>query len=219
MIRLALVDDHHIVRRGLCSYFEAFPDIVVVGEASSGEEALSKASDWQPDVVLLDMLMPGGDDGIETTRRLRAAAPQTHVVILTAYADDVRVLAALRAGAIGYVRKDAEPELLLAAVRSAARGQSLLDPRVAAAVLQDFTQGNGAHACLTERELEVLRLLARGYTNREISAALILGVETIKTHVANVLAKLGQTDRTQAVVQALKQGILLLDEIELDGWS
>ncbi len=213
MIRLVLVDDHHIVRRGLRSYLEAFSDINVVGEAASGEEALSKVGDWQPDVILLDLLMPGGLDGIETARRLRAAAPQTQIVILTAYGDDMRVPAALRAGTIGYIRKDAEPELLLTAVRSAARGQMLLDPGVAGSVLQDFAQGPGAN--LSERELEVLRLLARGYTNREISTALILGVETIKTHVANILAKLGQTDRTQAVVQALKQGLLLLDEIEL----
>lgn len=216
MIRLVLVDDHHIVRRGLRSYLEAFSDIVVVGEAAGGEEALSKVGDWQPDVILLDLLMPGGLDGIETARRLRAAAPQTQIVILTAYGDDVRVPAALRAGAIGYVRKDAEPELLLTAVRSAARGQMLLDPGIAGSILQDFTQENGANSNLTERELEVLRLLARGYTNREISAALILGVETIKTHVTNILAKLGQSDRTQAVVQALKQGLLLLDEIELE---
>ncbi len=216
MIRLALVDDHHIVRRGLRSYLEAFSDIVVVGEASGGEEALGKVGDWQPDVILLDLLMPGGLDGIETARRLRDAAPQTHIVILTAYGDDVRVPAALRAGASGYVRKDAEPELLLTAVRSAAQGKMLLDPAIAGSVLQDFTQGDGANAGLTGRELEVLRLLARGYTNREISTALVLGVETIKTHVANILAKLGQGDRTQAVVQALKQGLLLLDEIELE---
>ncbi|MBN2006860.1 MAG: response regulator transcription factor [Anaerolineae bacterium] len=215
MIRLALVDDHHIVRRGLRSYLEAFPDIVIAGDASSGEEALSKVGDWQPDVILLDLLMPGGTDGIETARRLREVAPQTQIVILTAYGDDVRVPAALRAGVIGYVRKDAAPELLLAAVRSAARGQALLDPAIAGSVLQDFAQGNGANANLSERELEVLRLLARGYTNREISDALILSVETIKSHVTNILGKLGQSDRTQAVVQALKQGLLLLDEIEL----
>lgn len=121
-IRLVLVDDHRVVRQGLRSFLEAFPDMAVVGEASSGEEALDEMEGWLPDVVVMDLLMPGGIDGIETTRRIRAVTPHTQVVVLTAYADDARVVAALRAGAIGYVRKEAEPETLLAAVRAAARG-------------------------------------------------------------------------------------------------
>ena len=132
--RLVLVDDHRVVRRGLRSFLEAFPDITVVGEASSGEEVLAEVEGWLPDVVIMDLLMPGGIDGIEATRRVRSITPHTQVVVLTAYTDDARVMAALRAGAIGYVRKDAEPEVLLAAVRAAARGQSMLDPAIAGPV-------------------------------------------------------------------------------------
>jgi NarL family two-component system response regulator LiaR len=137
-IRVVLVDDHRIVRRGLRSFLEAFPDLVIVGESSSGEEALEQVEGWLPDVVIMDLLMPGGIDGIETTRRVRSITPHTQIVVLTAHTDDARVMAALRAGAIGYVRKDAEPEILLAAVRAAARGQSMLDPAVAGTVLQDL---------------------------------------------------------------------------------
>jgi NarL family two-component system response regulator LiaR len=214
-IRLVLVDDHRVVRRGLRSYLEAFPDITVVGEASTGEEVVAQIEGWLPDVALVDLLMPGGIDGVETTRRIRAITPHTQVVVLTAYSDDARVMAALRAGAIGYVRKEADPGILLAAVRAAARGQSVLDPAIAGSVLQDLVSGSGAGEHLTERELEVLRLLAHGRTNREIAEELVLGVETVKTHVGNILAKLQLTHRTEAVIHGLKQGLISLDEIEL----
>ncbi len=216
VIRLVLVDDHRVVRRGLCSYLEAFPDITVVGEASSGEQALEQIESWLPDVVIMDLLMPGGIDGIETTRRVRAITPHTQVVVLTAYVDDARVVGALRAGAIGYVRKDAEPEILLAAVRAAARGQSMLDPVIAGSVLQDLVGSTEVRDDLTEREMEVLRLLAGGRTNREIAEEMVVGAETVKTHVGNILAKLHLAHRTQAVIHALKQGLISLDEIELD---
>jgi NarL family two-component system response regulator LiaR len=211
-IRVLLVDDHRVVRQGLRSFLESFPDIAIVGEASNGEEALSRLDSWLPDVVVMDLLMPGGMDGIEATQRVRAISPHTQVVVLTAYSDDARVVAALRAGAIGYVRKDAEPELLLAAVRAAAGGQSLLDPAVAGSVLQDLLRG-GSSNDLTERELEVLRQLAHGRTNREIAAALTVSEETVKTHVGNILAKLHLAHRTQAVIYALKQGLVSLDEL------
>jgi NarL family two-component system response regulator LiaR len=214
-IRLVLVDDHRVVRRGLRSYLEAFPDITVVGETSTGEEALEAIEGWLPDVVVMDLLMPGGMDGIETTRRIRAITPHTQVVVLTAYTDDARVVAALRAGAIGYVRKEADPEILMAAVRAAARGQSMLDPAVAGSVLQDLVSSARARDELTEREMEVLRLLAHARTNREIAEILVLGEETVKTHVGNILAKLHLAHRTQAVIHALKQGLISLDEIEL----
>lgn len=214
-IRLVLVDDHRVVRRGLCSYLEAFPDIIVVGEASSGEQALEQIEGWLPDVVIMDLLMPGGIDGIETTRRIRTITPHTQVVVLTAYTDDARVVGALRAGAIGYVRKDAEPEILLAAVRAAARGQSMLDPAIAGSVLQDLVSSAEVKDDLTEREMEVLCLLACGRTNREIAEELVVGAETVKTHVGNILAKLHIAHRTQAVIHALKQGLISLDEIEL----
>jgi NarL family two-component system response regulator LiaR len=210
-----LVDDHRVVRRGLRSFLEAFADIVVVGEASSGEEVLERIEGWLPDVVIMDLLMPGGIDGIEATRRVRSITPHTQVVVLTAYADDVRVVASLRAGAIGYVRKEADPEILLAAVRAAARGQSMLDPSIAGSVLQDLVASARIRDDLTDREMEVLRLLAHGRTNPEIAEELVVGVETVKTHVGNILAKLHLAHRTQAVIHALKQGLISLEEIEL----
>jgi NarL family two-component system response regulator LiaR len=214
-IRLVLVDDHRVVRQGLHSYLEAFAGITIVGEASSGEQVLAKIEEWLPDVVVMDLLMPGGMDGIEATRRIRSITPHTQVVVLTAYTDDARVVAALRAGAIGYVRKDAEPEILLAAVRAAARGQSMLDPAIAGTVLQDLVSRLEIRDDLTEREMEVLHLLAHGRTNREIAEELVVGLETVKTHVGNILAKLHLAHRTQAVIHALKQGLISLDEIEL----
>jgi NarL family two-component system response regulator LiaR len=214
-IRLALVDDHHVVRRGLRSFLEAFPDITVVGEASSGEELLERVDRWLPDVVIMDLLMPGGIDGIETTRRVRSMTPHTQVVVLTAHTDDARVIAALRAGAIGYVPKDAEPETLLSTVRAAARGQSLLGPAIAGSVFQELMSRDQIRYDLTEREMEVLRLLAHGQTNREIAEELVVTVETVKTHVGNILAKLHLAHRTQAVIHALKEGLISLDDIEL----
>lgn len=212
MLRLALVDDHHVVRRGLRSYFESFADVRVVGEAASGEEALAQLQAWRPDVLVMDLLLPGGMDGLQATQKARALAPPTQVVVLTAHTDDARVLAALRAGAIGYVRKDAEPETLLAVVRAAARGQSMLDPAIAAAVLQDLA--NQADE-LTEREQEVLRLLAHGRTNREIAEVLVVSDETVKTHVGNILAKLHLAHRAQAMAYALKHGLVSLNDIKL----
>lgn len=214
-IRIVLVDDHHIVRRGLRSFLESFADITVIGEAANGEEALSRLEGWLPDVVVMDLLMPGGIDGIETTRHIRILSPHTQVVVLTAHTDDARVVAALREGAIGYVRKDAAPELLLAAVRGAARGQSVLDPAVAGTVLQELVRVNQLGHALTEREIAVLRQLALGRTNREIASALTISEETVKTHVGNILSKLHLAHRTQAALYAIKQGVITLDELEI----
>jgi NarL family two-component system response regulator LiaR len=217
-IRVALVDDHRIVRRGLRSFLEAFPDLTIVGEAASGEEALQHIEEWLPDVVIMDLLMPGGMDGVEVIRAIRQMTPHTQVVALTSSTEDVRVIAALRAGAIGYVRKDADPNTLLTSVRAAARGQSVLDPAVANTVLHELTRqskkGNTGSE-LTEREQEVLRQLALGRTNREIAETLVVSEETIKTHVGNILTKLQLAHRTQAVIYALKHGLISLDEIDL----
>lgn len=212
--RIILIDDHHVVRQGLRSYLESFPDIIVIGEAANGEEALEKIELWLPDVAIIDLLMPGGIDGIETTRHLRELSPHTQVVVLTAFTDDARVIAALRVGAIGYVRKDAAPEILLSAVRGAARGQSVLDPTVAGSVLQDLLNTGSLGNNLTERETDVLRQLAHGHTNRQIADALTISEETVKTHIGNILSKLQLAHRTQAVIYALKQGIISLDELE-----
>ncbi len=214
-IRVVLVDDHTIVRRGLQSFLKAFEDVQVVGEAVSGEAALQHVEEWLPEVVVMDMLMPGGIDGIETIRRVQAILPNTKIVVLTSFADDARVVAALRAGAIGYVRKEADPELLLASIRAAAKGQSLLDPAVASAVMQELGRGSKHNARLTEREQEVLRQLAVGRTNSEIAKALVVTEETVKTHVGNILTKLHLAHRAQAIVYALKKGLISLDEIEL----
>lgn len=213
-IRVALVDDHAVVRRGLRTFFESYTDFTVVGEASSGEVALLQVESWLPDVVVMDLLMPGGMDGIEAMRALRDISPHTQVVALTSATDDARVVAALRAGAIGYVRKDAQPDVLLAAVRAAARGRSLLDPSVASVVLQELTRDVRHSSELTEREQDVLRQLALGRTNHEIAAALTVSDETVKTHVGNILSKLQLSHRTQAVIVALKRGLISLDDIE-----
>ncbi len=219
-IRVLLVDDHAVVRQGLRSYLESFEDIVVVGSAASGEEALEFLQSSPSDVAVVDLLMPGGMDGFETIRRARSLSPHTQVVVLSGYSDDARVMAALRAGAIGYVRKEADPEVLLNAVRLAARGRAMLDPALAGAVLQDLAGGgpapiNAGPDALTPREEEVLRQLALGRTNRQIAEALIVGEETVKTHVGNVLAKLHLAHRAQAMLYALKQGLVTLDEVNL----
>lgn len=215
MIRVALVDDHHVVRRGIQSYLSAMPDIDIIGTADSGERALEQVSDWVPDVVVMDLYMPGGIDGIETTQQLREISPHTQVVVLTAHTDDERVIAALRAGAIGYVRKESDPQLLLDAIRAATRGRSIVDPAVAGALLKDMTDTSLPGIDLTEREHEVLMELTQGLTNQEIADKLVIGTETVKTHVGNVLSKLHLKHRHQAVIYALKNGLISLDDLEL----
>jgi NarL family two-component system response regulator LiaR len=214
-ITVVLVDDHRIVRKGLQRVLESYEDIRVVGEAASGEELLQHIETWLPDVVVMDMLMPGGMDGVEATRRLRELAPNVRVVMLTSYADDVRVVAALRVGAIGYVRKEADPDLLISSIRAAARGQSLLDPAVANVLMHELMSGEQRPAALTEREQAVLRQLALGQTNREIAETLVITEQTVKTHVGNILTKLQLAHRTQAAIYALKKGFITLDEIQL----
>jgi NarL family two-component system response regulator LiaR len=210
-----LVDDHRVVSQGLRKFLESYSDLLVVGEASNAEEALQRMEEWLPDVIVMDLLMPGGMDGIEAIGHVRSLTPHTQVVVLTSYTDDARVIAALRMGAIGYVRKDADPEVLLASVRAAARGQSLLDPTVAHAVLQELVSNKKPSIALTEREHEVLRQLALGRSNHEIADVLLVSGETVKTHVGNILTKLQLAHRTQAVIYALKHGLISLDEIEL----
>lgn len=215
MIRIALVDDHHVVRRGIQSFLSAMPDVNVIGTADSGEAFLETLDAWLPDVVVMDLYMPGGIDGIETTKRLRQQSPHTQVVVLTAHTDDERVIAALRAGAIGYVRKESDPQLLLDAIRAANNGQSIVDPAVAGAVLRDMTSPNIPGISLTDRENEILLELAQGLTNQEIADKLVIGTETVKTHVGNVLSKLHLKHRHQAVIYALKKGLISLDDLEL----
>jgi len=209
-ITVVLVDDHRVVTRSLKSYLESFPDLRVVGIAASGEELLEHLAAWRPQVVVQDLLLPGGIDGIETTRRTIARDPSVRVVALTASTDEGRMMAALRVGASGYIRKDAEPETLLAAVRAVARGRTFIDPALARRVAEDAT----AHEELTAREREVLRHVALGLSNKDIADALSVGEETIKTHVGHLLGKLGVENRAQAIVQALKRSLMSLDELD-----
>lgn len=209
-IAIVLVDDHRVVTRSLKAYLESFPDLKVVGIASSGEEVLERLREWKPDIVLQDLLMPGGIDGVETIRRVAERAPAVKVIALTASIDEARMMGALRAGAAGYVRKDAEPEILLAAVRAVARGKTYIDPAVAGRALRATVHEDD----LTARETEVLRQIALGRSNKEIADALAIGDETVKTHVGNVLSKLQVENRAQAVVQALKRGIVALEELQ-----
>jgi DNA-binding NarL/FixJ family response regulator len=209
-ITVVLVDDHRVVTRSLQAWLESFPDIRVVGVAANGEEALERIDGWRPDVVLQDLLMPGGLDGIDTTRRLIERAPGVKVIALTASLDEARMMGVLRAGAVGYVRKDAEPETLLAAVRAVARGRTFIDPAIGAQLVRAAVPGND----LTRRELEVLRRLVLGKSNRDIAGELAVGEETVKTHVAHVLAKLNVENRAQAIVEALRRGLMTLEDLE-----
>lgn len=209
MTSIVLVDDHRVVTRSLQAYLESFPDLKVTGIASSGEELLERIDHWKPDVVLQDLLLPGGIDGIETTRRLLARRPGTKVIALTALVDEARMMGVLRAGALGYVRKDAEPEILLAAVRRVAQGKPYIDPGVS----RQLVHVGAASDDLTTREVDVLRQLALGRSNKEIAAFLTIGEETVKTHVGHLLAKLQVDNRVQAIVQALKRGLVTLEEL------
>jgi two-component system, NarL family, response regulator LiaR len=209
-IAVVLVDDHRVVTRSLKAYLESFPDLKIAGIAASGEELLEHLDAWKPDVILQDLLLPGGIDGIETTRRTLARMPGARIIALTASIDEARMMGVLRAGALGYVRKDAEPEILLAAVRAVARGRPYIDPGVSRQIVQAGTAGED----LTPREVDVLRHLALGRSNREIAGALGIGEETVKTHVGHVLAKLQVENRAQAIVQAIKRGLVTLEELE-----
>jgi DNA-binding NarL/FixJ family response regulator len=210
VIAIAIADDHQVVAHSLKAFLESFPDLKVVGIAASGEELLASLDGWRPQVVLQDLLMPGGIDGIETTRRILSASPTTRVIALTASMDEARMTGVLRAGADGYIRKDAAPETLLAAVRAVAAGRTYIDPAIGRQLIGMAVNGDA----LTARETDVLRQLALGRSNREIAAALTVGEETIKTHVAHVLSKLQVENRAQAIVQALKRGLVSLDELQ-----
>ncbi|HET9383940.1 MAG TPA: response regulator transcription factor [Gemmatimonadales bacterium] len=208
MVRVALADDHRVVSRSLQAFLESFPDLQVVGAASSGEELLERLDSWRPDVIVQDLLMPGGIDGLETTRRVLARAPGVRVVALTASTDEARMMGVLRVGATGYVRKDAEPETLLAAIRAVAAGRTYIDPSIGRLVPRGENRDE-----LTARERDVLRHLALGRANREIAAALGVSEETVKTHVAHVLSKLQVENRAQAAVQALRQGLVSFEDL------
>lgn len=209
-IRVLLVDDHQVVRRGLRTFLEVQDDIEVVGEAADGAEGVAAAEQLRPDVVLMDVKMPG-TDGIEALRRLRELANPARVLIVTSFTEQRTVVPALRAGASGYVYKDIDPDALAGAIRSVHAGHVLLQAEVAGALLsqEDHGQGGGTGrgSTLTEREREVLGLIADGRSNREIARVLVLSEKTVKTHVSNILMKLDLADRTQAALWAVRHGL------------
>jgi len=210
-IRVLIVDDHAVVRQGLRTFLELQDDMEVVGEATNGVEAVELAGRFHPDVVLLDLVMPQMD-GIEATRRIAACSPSSRVVILTSFGDEGKVLPAIRAGAQGYLLKDIPPEQLVRAVREAHQGRAQLHPDVAAKLMSAVAGREEAPRPageeLTEREVEVVRLVARGLNNREIAAALTISDKTVKTHVSNILGKLRLQDRTQLAIYALREGLV-----------
>jgi NarL family two-component system response regulator LiaR len=210
VISVLIADDHPFVRHGLRTYLETLDDMEVVGEASDGVEAVELAERTLPDVVLMDPVMPELD-GVEATRRIRDASPATRVIVLTSFDDDERVFPAIKAGATGYLLKDVRPADLAEAVRKSSRGEALLASSVAARLMQEVSGERPASAGLTERELEVLRLIARGLSNKLIAHELVVSEKTVKTHVSNILAKLHLADRTQAALYAVREGLAKLD--------
>jgi NarL family two-component system response regulator LiaR len=209
VIRVLIADDHAVVRQGLRTFLDLQPDVEVAGEAADGEEAVEAARRLSPDVVLLDLAMPRLD-GVAALPRLREAAPAARVIVLTSFGEDDRVFAALRAGAAGFLLKDVEPGELVRGIRTAHAGQAPLSPAVAARVVEELAHpGRRAGGDeLTPRELEVLRLIAGGRSNKRIALELGVAEKTVKTHVSHVLAKLGLADRTQAALYAVREGLV-----------
>ncbi|CAM5616815.1 Response regulator transcription factor OS=Streptomyces tendae OX=1932 GN=GUR47_13615 PE=4 SV=1 [Streptomyces tendae] len=207
-IKVLLVDDHQVVRRGLRTFLEVQDDIEVVGEAADGAEGVERAQELKPDVILMDVKMPGMD-GVEALRRLRELDNHARVLVVTSFTEQRTVVPALRAGAAGYVYKDVDPDALAGAIRSVHAGHILLQPEVAGALLsqEESSSGAGRTGSLTEREREVLGLIADGRSNREIARALVLSEKTVKTHVSNILMKLDLADRTQAALWAVRHGV------------
>lgn len=206
-IRILIVDDHDVVREGLQTFLSEEDDLVVVGEASNGLEAVKLAGSLRPDVILMDLLMPGMD-GVEATRRIRTANPAANVLVLTSYADHQHVRDAVQAGAIGYILKDVLKSDLLQAIRHAAVGRPTLHPEAQRQLIQQvYAPAPTLAESLTEREREVLGLIARGRSNKEIAATLHLTEGTVKGYVSAILAKLGVADRTQAALYAVKNGL------------
>lgn len=211
VIRLILVDDHHMVRMGLKAYLSTLPDIRVVGEAGTGEEAVRLAAELSPDVILMDLLMPGMD-GVEATRQIKQISPGTQVIVLTSYHEDEHIFPAIRAGALSYVLKDIDPDDLASAIRRANAGEAVMNPRVATRVVKELhgqrEEAVNAFSELTNREMDVLRQIAAGKSNKEIASALVISEKTVKTHITNILSKLHLSDRTQAAIFAWHEGIV-----------
>jgi len=214
-ITILLVDDHQVVRQGVRAFLDTQSDFSVVAEAESGEQALSLADELVPDVILMDLVLPGKIDGIEATRQVKRQSPRTQVVVLTSYHEDEFIFPAIKAGALSYVLKDIGPGELAEVIRKAAQGEAVLNSRVAARLIQEV-QGRrdlstNPFTELSDREMEVLRLIAAGSSNAEIAEKLVISEKTVKGHVSNILSKLHLVDRTQAAVFAWREGIVRRD--------
>ena len=215
LITILLVDDHQVVRQGVRAFLDTQADFSVIAEAESGDEALRLADQHVPDVILMDLVLPGDVDGVEATRQVKRRSPRTQVVVLTSYHEDEYIFPAIRAGALSYVLKDIGPKELADVIRKAARGEAVLHSRVAARLIQEI-QGRrdlstNPFTELSDREMEVLRLIAAGSSNAEIAEQLVISEKTVKGHVSNILSKLHLADRTQAAVYAWREGIVRRD--------
>lgn len=211
-IRLLLADDHAIVRKGLQALLGSEPDMKVIGEAVTGFEAVIQSIALKPDVIILDMVMPE-QDGVETIKQLREEAPDVQILVLTNFCEKEMVIPAIRAGALGYLLKDTLPEQLLQAIRAVSQGESYLHPSIALQVIREiFSPVKDESILLTFREVEVLKLVARGFSNMEIAGFLSINERTIGNHISSILAKLNLSNRTQAALYALRQGMVTLDE-------
>jgi NarL family two-component system response regulator LiaR len=212
-IRVLIVDDHRMVRNGLRDFLSGEPDLLVVGEAERGEQAIERVQELAPDVVLMDLMMPGMG-GIAAIGILRQAHPEIKIIALTSFADDEQVFPALQNGANGYLLKDVDPDELASAIRAVRRGESPLDPDVAKRLIMQFQRGPTApapkpeHEPLTERERDVLRLLTEGKSNKEIASELFIGDRTVKSHLSAIFQKLNVEDRTQAALYAVRHGLV-----------
>ncbi len=213
-IRVLIVDDHAVVREGLRTFLQLQDGMEVVGEAADGEEAVERAVALTPDVILMDLVMPGLD-GVGAMRLLRRQAPSSRVIVLTSFLDDERLMPAIESGAAGYLLKDVEPAELARAVRGACADEAVIDPAVAARLLRRLGEGSpaavsagGGYQELTRRERQVLELIAAGYSNKRIALELGIAEKTVKTHVGHLLAKLGVADRTQAALLAVRRGLV-----------
>ena len=210
-ITVMLVDDHAIVRNGIRAYLEVQPDMEIIAEAESGTQAVKLAEDLAPDVVLMDLKMPEMD-GVEATWRVRQISPRSQIIILTSYHEDSHIFPAIKAGALSYILKNVDPEELANAVRSAAKGDAILSPKVASRLIgewrDDRSEGMQDYMQLTDREQEVLALIAEGLSNAEMAVRLVISEKTVKSHVSNILSKLHLADRTQVAVFAWREGII-----------
>lgn len=216
LINVMLVDDHAVVRQGIESFLSLQQDICVVAQSSSGEQAIEMAAEYVPDVILMDLIMPGGMGGIEATRAIKATSPHTQIIVLTSYHDDEHIFPVIQAGALSYILKEIDASELVEIIRMAARGEAHMSPRVALRLMQDIQQPEHKSSeknqlpamVLTDREQQILQSVAEGLSNAEICEQLCLSIKTVRTHVSNILGKLHLRDRTQVAIYAWREGLI-----------